>query len=106
MTRRGLAYMPAAYTSWKRDFIKLFPGQSSRAALSGPVVLSLTFVSSVPPSYSKIERAAALSGLVPCKSGDVDNLAKGAMDALIKIGVWRDDKQVDALTVETLRTTR
>ena len=87
MTRRGIAYMPATYVAWKRDFIKLFPWQTSRAPISGPVALFLTFVCAVPPSYTKSERQAALDGLVACKVGDADNLAKGVMDALTEIGV-------------------
>lgn len=91
--------MPAAYKAWQRDFIKLFPWQRSRQPLRGPLEVFLTFTCAVPKSYTKTERAAALSGLVPCKVGDADNLAKSVLDALTEVGLWQDDKQVDRLTV-------
>lgn len=98
MSRWG-TYYPKSYEQWRKDFVRLFPWQSSRAALSGPLVVSLVFVCAVPRSYSKTEREAALRGLVHCKVGDADNLAKSVLDALTKAGVWGDDKQVDELRV-------
>jgi len=94
--------MPAAYKQWKRDFIQLFPWQSSRAPLSGPVEVFLSFIRTVPPSYSKNDREAALRGERVCSLGDCDNLAKSCCDALTEIGVWKDDAQVSRLSVEKL----
>lgn len=64
-----------------------------RALLSGPLVVSVTAVFSVPPSWSSIQQAKALQGcILPTKAPDWDNLAK-VCDALNKV-VWGDDAQV------------
>lgn len=61
---------------------------------AGPVVLSLSFVSGVPTSWAAWQREAALAGrLQPTGRPDVDNLAKGLMDAFIG-SWWIDDAQV------------
>lgn len=51
---------------------------------------------SVPKSYSKRQRAAALYGSA---WGDLHNTATSVLDAMTEVGVWRDDRQVVLLTV-------
>lgn len=63
----------------------------------GPVLLELRMVFSVPASWTKAKRAAALAGeIVPTKKPDADNVVKALCDALNGI-VWIDDVQVTDL---------
>lgn len=70
---------------------------SGRDPITGPVLLELSMVVSVPSSWSKKKRAAALSGqMVPTKKPDKDNVIKAICDSLNGI-VWVDDVQVTDL---------
>jgi Holliday junction resolvase RusA-like endonuclease len=78
----------------------LFPWQSSRTPLRGPVSVFLECVVTTPRSYTQTQRPAAALGVVPVIGvEDADNLAKSVLDALTTIGIWEDDKQVDELHV-------
>ncbi|WP_196600513.1 RusA family crossover junction endodeoxyribonuclease [Pectinatus frisingensis] len=62
--------------------------------IGGPVSFSLTVYRSIPKSFSKKERLAAISGkILPITKPDTDNYIKGVKDALKGI-VWFDDAQV------------
>lgn len=70
---------------------------AGRPPLIGPCMLELTMVFSVPASWSKEKRAAALAGeIVPTKKPDADNVIKALCDAFNAI-VWLDDVQVTDL---------
>lgn len=97
VTRGGIAYMPAAYKSWKRDFARCVPYQL-RTQYEGAVNVFIDCMVCVPKSYSKKQRAAALDGFA-WPSGDLDNSAKSVLDAMTEAGVWKDDRQVVLLTV-------
>lgn len=65
--------------------------------IAGPVLLDLSFVFSVPRSWSKVKRAAALAGeILPTKKPDLDNCCKAICDGFNAI-VWLDDVQVTDL---------
>lgn len=66
---------------------------AGRPPLIGPCMLELTMICSVPASWSKAKRAAALAGeIVPTKKPDSSNILKSIEDAFNGI-VWIDDVQ-------------
>lgn len=76
------------------------------APFDGPVQLTLTAFFSVPASWSKAKRAAALSGaILPAKRPDLDNIVKAATDALNGI-VYLDDAQICAVMISKLYAER
>lgn len=65
--------------------------------LNGPVATEVEFYYPVPQSWSKKDKAEALSGKrFPIVKPDIDNVIKGIFDALNKIA-WEDDNRVVAL---------
>lgn len=72
---------------------------AGRAPMVGPLAVDLVAVVSVPASWSKKRRAAALEGLeLPAKKPDADNVAKAIADGLNGI-TYGDDAQVVELRV-------
>jgi Holliday junction resolvase RusA-like endonuclease len=71
-----------------------FPG----VPLSGPVEVRVSAIYAAPASWSRRKREDALNDRVrPTGRPDVDNLAKGVMDALNGIA-YADDSQIVRLT--------
>lgn len=72
---------------------------AGREPMVGPLAVDLMAVVSVPASWSKKRRAAALKGLeLPAKKPDADNVAKAIADGLNGIA-YGDDAQVVELRV-------
>lgn len=72
---------------------------AGREPMVGPLAVDLMAVVSVPASWSKKRRAAALEGLeLPAKKPDADNVAKAIADGLNGIA-YGDDAQVVELRV-------
>ena len=72
---------------------------AGREPMVGPLAVDLMAVVSVPESWSKKRRAAALEGLeLPAKKPDADNVAKAIADGLNGIA-YGDDAQVVELRV-------
>jgi Holliday junction resolvase RusA-like endonuclease len=68
--------------------------------LETPVVAWMEINVQIPASYSKKRRLACLMGEeMPCKKPDLDNVAKGVLDAMNGI-VYKDDVQVVRLAVQ------
>jgi len=88
--------MPAKYQKWKTDFAKCIP-YSLKGPLNGFCSVFVECVVSIPPSYTKKQRKAALGGSVYPRF-DLDNAAKSCLDAMNGI-VFTDDRQVTALSV-------
>tara|TARA_R110000868_G_scaffold208537_3_gene458017 strand:- start:497 stop:925 length:429 start_codon:yes stop_codon:yes gene_type:complete len=73
--------------------------------LEWPVSIRMEFHMLIPASYSKKRKEACLSGLeMPCKKPDIDNIAKGILDAMNGI-VYKDDVQVIRLSLEKYYST-
>ncbi|BBN97479.1 RusA family crossover junction endodeoxyribonuclease [Sporolactobacillus terrae] len=100
--RRGKftqAYDPPDSREYKK-YVKLLASQNKpHTPIEGPVELKLLIYRPLLKSMSKKKKAAAVAGtLRPIKKPDVDNVAKGIMDAMTGI-IWQDDKQVVSLQV-------
>ena len=99
--KHGGTYTPpktAAYEKMVKQLAAIKMG--SRAPLEGPVRVRVSAFLPVPPSWTKRRRTAALRGeALPIGrgSGDADNYAKGAVDAMNGI-VFKDDCQIVELT--------
>lgn len=92
VTRRGITYMPANYTKWKKDFAACIPYQLKTAS-ERPCVLFCELVVGIPKSYTKKQREAVLGGLEVYPRLDCDNAVKSIQDAMNGI-VFKDDNQV------------
>jgi Holliday junction resolvase RusA-like endonuclease len=70
---------------------------AGRPLLTGGVLLTLRIFRSIPASWSKKKRAAALAGRVHATTKpDIDNVEKAVADGLNGV-VWVDDVQVVAV---------
>lgn len=68
--------------------------------LEGPVAVWMEVNVPIPASYSKKRKEACLLGIeMPCKKPDIDNCAKGVLDAMNGI-VYKDDVQVIRLSLQ------
>jgi len=77
-------------------------GKRFAKPITGPVVVEITALFLRPPSHltGRGELRKGAPGYPGRNLGDVDNLAKGVMDALTDSGiVWLDDSQVVDLRV-------
>lgn len=73
--------------------------------LETPVSIHMTIKVPIPSSYSKKRKEACLLGLeMPCKKPDIDNIAKGVLDAMNGI-VYKDDVQVIRLSLRKVYST-
>lgn len=98
MTQRGKWKSDAAqkYLSYKQQI-----GYAARKAIenpnSNPVIIFANFYYPIPKSFSKDKKELARSGqLRPVVKPDIDNVAKGIMDALNGVA-YKDDNQVVGL---------
>lgn len=102
--RRGRfihVYTPKSADDWKAAVI-LRARQAVQTVLTGPVQVDLRFLMDRPKSHSN---KAGLKPDAPrwfTGKPDRDNLDKAVLDALTTAGVWRDDAQVCAGSIEKL----
>ena len=68
--------------------------------LETPVAVYMEINVPIPTSYSKKRKEACLLGFeMPCKKPDIDNCAKGVLDAMNGI-IYKDDVQVIRLSLQ------
>ncbi|MGO8923895.1 MAG: RusA family crossover junction endodeoxyribonuclease [Xanthobacteraceae bacterium] len=93
-TRGGHAYTPTITRNFEAT-LRLAAEQemNGQPPIEGALAVVVTATFSIPLSWSKRKRAAALVGSLPhTKTPDVDNLLK-VVDALNQI-CWLDDRQI------------
>jgi Holliday junction resolvase RusA-like endonuclease len=102
MTRRGLAYTPAAtrkYEAHGRLAAQL--AMNGRPPITAPVRAEIVVDLPVPASWSAKRRDAALRGDVrPSSRPDTDNYIKAALDAVNAIVATDDSLIVDLVAVK------
>lgn len=79
-------YYPPNYKDWKKAAEAFFP--FSPTPLEGALAVELEVVCKRPKKPTS-----------PIPTGDVDNYAKAALDAVNDAKLWHDDKQVVSLAV-------
>ena len=104
MTRSGIVYTPKATRAWEATLAALAEKKRPKEVIEGPLRVDVVSVQPRPQSMVaqwKRPRAEGYGdgtykhplGLLWCpQKPDVDNVAKGVLDALKAF--WRDDKQV------------
>jgi Holliday junction resolvase RusA-like endonuclease len=102
MTHRGFAYTPAAtrkYEAHARMAAQI--AMDGRPPIDVPVRVELLVELPVPASWSRRKAEAAITGGVrPTSRPDVDNYAKGILDAINTIVVVDDAQVVDLHAVK------
>ena len=98
-TRKGFAYTDAA----TRDYETLIACRAAEAmpcpATELPVAVLIFIYKGVPKSWTMAKRRRAMDGLEIPGKPDLDNVAKGVLDAMNGV-VYVDDTQVVRLVVQ------
>ena len=91
---RTIAYDPPKSKAYKALVRQCAAQNAPKEPLDGAVTLDVRIYRSVPKSWSKKKRDAALAGVIqPTTKPDVSNVVKGIEDALN--GIWyKDDSQI------------
>lgn len=95
-----VAYMPKSYNDYQKKLVILI--QEKNLKKGDFCRISITFHFMYPKSTPKYK---LIDGLPLRAKFDVDNLAKGVMDALEKADLVDDDRQFYQLKVDKYRTT-
>ena len=92
-----VTYKSATQQANERTLEAMLMPHRPKTPLSGPLELSFCAVFSVPQSWTKKRREAALRGKMwHTSKPDTDNLCKQLKDAMTRLGFWADDRQVAA----------
>lgn len=96
-TRSGHAFTPSQTVQYEKLVVSSFQSKYGLQPIYGekvPISIEITAVYSIPKSFSKVKRKAALNGtLFPTKKPDWDNIGKIICDALNGVA-YKDDAQI------------
>jgi Holliday junction resolvase RusA-like endonuclease len=96
---RGRTYTPKKTVDYETIIAsKASQAMGSSEPLQTPLAIFIWISHAIPASYSKKRKEACLNGLDWPKKPDLDNVAKGYLDAMNGI-VYKDDVQVVKLRV-------
>ena len=96
----GRTYDPPKSRRYKQDVaVAASAAMRGRAPLQGALACSLRFYMPIPKNVSQKRRQELTGRFTTKRTGDIENLAKGVMDAVNGI-VWQDDSQVVQLNIE------
>lgn len=96
---RGRAHLGATYTAWRKAAETTIRA-AQLPAIAGAVEVHVSVVVAS-PMVPALRKGRGRVGFVG--RPDVDNMAKGCLDALVSAGVLADDSQVVCLTVQRVR---
>lgn len=94
MIRGGkpIFFKDKAVTSYEASITLLARQHRPATPMEGPLCFGVAFILPRPQSLC---RKKDPTGLIPCtKRPDFDNLTKGILDPLTKLGFWLDDSQI------------
>lgn len=94
--RRVGVYNPTSADEWKARIIRAARASWDGQPFDGPVACELTFGFQRPKSHARMKAPPCWHTSKP----DRDNLEKAVLDALTTAGVWGDDAQVAAGSIE------
>lgn len=96
---RASVYNPSTAEGWKSAVATELKPFVPDVPEDGPMAVRLRFVFARPKTHFTKRGLRPEAPVYHTAAKDVDNLAKGLMDACTVIGVWRDDGQVARLDV-------
>lgn len=82
-------YYAKSYSTYMADCAKQFAFSAGSFPAGGPPLIACVEIIGERPKTTKL----------PNPKGDVDNYAKGCLDAATKAGLWSDDSRVEELIV-------
>jgi Holliday junction resolvase RusA-like endonuclease len=99
-TRKGFAYTDQATRIYERAVATLAEAvMAGRDPSEAPCSVRISVIHGIPKSWPAKRRDAALAGALLPGKPDMDNVAKGVLDAMNGV-IYDDDKQVIRLVVE------
>ena len=98
-TRTGHTYTPKKTRAYEEAVRAAYMEQHGQTMLTGPLAAEITVYMAVPASAPKQAREAMMAGeILPTKRPDIDNVAKGILDALNGLA-FEDDRQIAGLLI-------
>lgn len=98
-TRTGHTYTPRRTREYEAAVKAAYMEQHGQTMLTGPLAAEITVYMAIPASASKQAREAMAAGkILPTKRPDIDNCAKGILDALNGLA-FEDDRQITGLLI-------
>ena len=95
----GHAYTPSAYREWKRGVAMILRTHRDGLAVPDDVKVAVTILLQ-PAGFDVYVDPLGSSSKRGGLRGDVDNYGKAVLDSLQDAGIFRNDSQVESLTID------